>query len=117
LVAKRRGASSMGCLFRLLIVAAVIYFGVNVGGAYWRFYQFQDDMRQIVAFAPHTSNEAVIAKLRASADSLNLPPEAGQISIRRNETMLGIEADYDEHIELPMYARDVHFHPHAEGPL
>jgi hypothetical protein len=117
LVARRRGASSMGCLFRLLIVAAVIYFGVNIGGAYWRFYQFQDDMRQIVAFAPHTSNEAVIAKLRASADSLNLPPEAGQISIRRNETMLGIEADYYEHVELPMYARDVHFHPHAEGPL
>ena len=84
MVARRRGASSMSCLFRLLIVAAVIYFGVNIGGAYWRFYQFQDDMRQIVAFAPHTSNEAVIAKLRASADSLNLPPEAGQISIRRD---------------------------------
>jgi hypothetical protein len=31
--------------------------------------------------------------------------------------MLGIEAEYDEHIEFPMYARDIHFHPHAEGPL
>ena len=117
MVRPRTGSSTLGCLFILLLLSAAGYFAVNVGEVYFRFYQFQDDMRQIVAFAPHTSNEAVIAKLRASADSLNLPPEAGQISIRRNETMLGIEADYDEHIELPMYARDVHFHPHAEGPL
>jgi hypothetical protein len=107
----------MGCLFSLLIAAAVIYFGVNVGGAYWRFYEYQDDMRQIVAFSPHSSSDAMIAKLRASADSLNLPPEAAVISVRRSETMIGIEADYDEHVELPMYARDIHFHPHAEGPL
>jgi hypothetical protein len=107
----------MGCLFSLLIAAAVIYFGVNIGEAYWRFYQYQDDMRQLVAFSARKSNDAIIATLRASADSLNLPAEAGQISVRRSETMIGIEADYDEHVELPMYARDIHFHPHAEGPL
>jgi len=117
LVASRRGTSSMGCLFSLLIAAAVIYFGVNVGEAYWRFYEYQDDMRQIVAFAPHSSNDAMIAKLRASADSLNLPADASANSVRRSETTIGIEADYYEHVELPMYVRDIHFHPHAEGPL
>lgn len=117
MVISRRGASSIGCLFSLLIAAAVIYFGVNVGGAYWRFYEFQDDMNQLVKFAPRTSNENLIARLRADADSLELPEDARRISIRRTETMLGIEAEYDEHIEFPMYARDIHFHPHAEGPL
>lgn len=111
----RRGASSIGCLFSLLIGAAVIYVGVNVGGAYWRYYEYQDDMRQIVAFSPRTTNETMIAKLRASADSLALPDEAREISIHRTESSIGIEADYYEHIELPMYARDIHFHPHAEG--
>jgi len=117
LVISRRGAGSLGCLFSLLITAAVVYFGVNIGGAYWRFYEYQDDMSQLVHFAPRTSNENLILRLRASADSLELPEDAGRISVTRTETMLGIEADYDEHIEFPMYARDIHFHPHAEGPL
>ena len=51
LVNQRRGASALGCLFSLLIVGALVYFGLNVGRVYWRFYQFQDDMRQEVRFA------------------------------------------------------------------
>ena len=117
MVTSRRGTSSMGCLFSLLIAAAVIYFGSDVVGAYWRFYEYQDAMNMLVKFAPRTSNETLIVRLRAHADSLNLPDDARRISIQRTETMLGIEADYDEHIEFPMYARDIHFHPHAEGPL
>ena len=50
----RRGASSLGCLFSLLIVTAAVYFGVNVAEVYWRFYQYQDDMRQFVRFNPNT---------------------------------------------------------------
>jgi len=107
----------MGCLFGLLVAAAVIYFGDKIGAAYWRFYEYQDDMNQLVKFAPRTSNDNLILRLRADADSLDLPEDARQISIRRTETMLSIEAEYDEHIEFPMYARDIHFHPHAEGPL
>ena len=117
MVISRRGASSLGCLFSLLVAAAAIYFGVNIGGVYWRFYEYQDDMHQLVSFAPHTSNENLIAHLQANADSLDLPDDAKRIEIRRSETMLSIEADYDEHVELPMYVRDFHFHPHAEGPL
>ena len=43
---QRRGASSIGCLFSLLVLAAVVYFGVNVGEVYWRYYQYRDDMVQ-----------------------------------------------------------------------
>lgn len=113
----RRAASSLGCLFTLLIVAAVIYFGSNVVEAYWRAYQFQDDMREQVTFAPHVSNSAILAQLRATADSLDLPDEASIITIKRTPTTISIEAFYDEPIELPMTVRDLHFHPHAEGPL
>lgn len=115
MVSSRRGASSTGCLFSLLVAAAVIYVGVKIGGAYWRFYEYQDDMRQIVTYSPRATNESMLAKLRASADSLELPDAAREISIRRTDSAIGIEAEYDEHIELPMYARDIHFHPHAEG--
>ena len=44
MVTRRAGASSLGCLVSLLLVAAVGYFGVNAGEVYFRFYQFQDAM-------------------------------------------------------------------------
>lgn len=117
MVTRRSGASSMGCLFTLLVVAAVIYFGVNIGEVYWRAYQFQDDMRQEVKFAAHSANDVILTHLRASADSLGLPEDAQRISIRRTQKTISVDAEYDERIELPMYVRDKHFHPHAEGPL
>ena len=114
---RRRGASSLGCLFTLLLVAAAVYFGVNVGEIYWRYYEFQDDMNQEVRFAAHSPTDKIIARLRARADSLDLPDDAHDITVRRSNEAISIEAEYYERIELPMYARDVLFHPHAQGPL
>ena len=114
---RRRGASSLGCLFSLLILAAIIYFGVNIGEVYWRNYQYEDDMRQQVRFASHKTNDQITTELRAQADSLGLPEAAGQVTVRRSQTMISVESEYYATLELPLYARDVLFHPHAEGPL
>ena len=113
----RRGASSLGCLFTLLIVAAVVYFGVNIVEVYWRAYEFADDMKNQVTFAAQRSNDVILTHLRATADSLGLPEDAKGIGIRRTQNTISIEAYYEERVELPMFVRDVHFHPHAEGPL
>ena len=77
-------------------LAAIVYFGVNVGRVYWRFYQYQDDMRQEVRFARQRTNDQILAHLRASADSLGLPEEAAKISIRRTDKSIAIESDYYE---------------------
>jgi len=115
LVTRRRGASTLGCLFTLLITAAIVYFGVNVGRVYWRFYEYQDDMRQEVRFASQHTDDQIVTALRASADSLELPEAAGKISIRRSNQLIAIEADYYENVELPMRVKELHLHPHAEG--
>jgi hypothetical protein len=99
----------MGCLFGLLVIAAVAYFGVSAGEAYWRFYQFRDDVQQEVRFAGHSTNDAILTRLRAAADSLGLPEAAGHV--------ISIESNYDEPVELPGHVRELHFHPRAEGPL
>jgi hypothetical protein len=117
LVTTRRGMGSLGCLFSLLILAAIAYFGDKIGTAYWRFYQFQDDMRQDVNFAGRKTNDQILAHLRASADSLGLPDDAKRVSIRRTERTITIESDYDEQVELPLHSRELHFHPHAEGTI
>jgi hypothetical protein len=107
----------MGCLFSLLLLAAVVYFGMNVAEAYWRFYEFRDDIQQEVRFASHNANDVIAVRLHAIADSLGLPEAAGRVKIRRAQGYITIESDYDEPVELPGHVRQLHFHPRAEGPL
>ena len=117
MVTRRRGASKLGCLFGLLVTAAVLYFCLNIGQVYWRFYQYEDDMRQQVKFAARRTDEQIAAHLRAKADSLGLPESAKVINFRRRDNRISLVADYYEMIELPMFAREFHFRPHAEGPF
>ena len=113
----RRGRSSLGCLFMVLLAAAVGYFGVNAGESYWRFFQYRDAMEQEAKFARQKTNDQILTRLRAAADSLGLPEEAGMISIRRTADSISIAADYDEHVEMPMYVKAIHYRPRAVGPL
>lgn len=115
MVRSRRGAGSLGCLFMLLVLAAIVYFAVNIGEVYFRFYQFQDAMRQEVRFAAHNSDGQILRRLRAEADSLGLPEAAGVVTLQRDGRHIEVESEYYEHIELPLYVREVHFNPHAEG--
>ena len=115
MVSPRRGKSSLGCLVSLLFVAAAGYFGVNAGEVYLRFFQYQDAMKQEVRFAAHNSDAVILRHLRAQVDSLGLPEGAGDVMVQRDGRYIEIEADYYEHIELPLTVREVHFSPRASG--
>lgn len=115
MVSARPGRSTLGCLIPLLLVAAIIYFGINVGEVYFRFYQFQDAMRQEVRFAAHNSDAVIVRRLQQQADSLGLPEAAGVVTLQRDGRHIEMESEYYEHIELPLFVREVHFNPHAEG--
>ena len=112
-----RGRSSLGCLFALLIVAAAMYFGINIGEAYWRFYEFQDAMRQEVRFAKQIPDERIKLHLAALADTLGLPEEATEITVDRTAGDISVSAEYSERVELPLYVRIIRFRPRAQGPL
>jgi hypothetical protein len=116
-VVKRGGRSSLGCLFVLLLVAVALYFGVNIGETYWRFYEFQDAMRQEVRFARQISDDRIKDHLAALADSLGLPEEATDITVNRTEGVISVSAEYSERVEFPLFARQIHFNPRAQGPL
>lgn len=115
MVTSRRGRSSLGCLFTLLVLAATVYFGVNIGEVYFRFYQYQDAMRQEVRFAAHNSDAVILRHLREQVDSLGLPEAAGRVILQRDGRHIEMESEYYEHVELPLTVREVHFNPHAEG--
>ena len=99
----------------MLVVAVALYYGVNVGGVYWRYFQFRDAMKQEIRFSGNLTNAQMLQHLRAQADSLGLPDDAHDITILRTKNAISIEAEYYETIELPMKKKDVLFHPHAES--
>ena len=111
----RRGRSSLGCLFSLLILAAALYFGINVGEVYWRSYEFEDAMRQEVRFAKQIPDERIKKRLAALADSLGLPEAAGDVQVTRDANTISVSAEYSERVELPLFARSIRFTPHAVG--
>lgn len=108
---KRRGASTLGCLFWLLIAVTVSYFAFNVGEVYVRYYRFLDAMRQEARFASSRSDADIIRRLDAVADALDIPNEASPVRLRRTANRLTISAEYVETVELPMRTRDFRFSP------
>ena len=114
---RRSGRSSLGCLLALLIVAVAMYFGVNLGEAYWRFYEFQDAMAQEVRFASQIPDDKMKLHLSALADSLGLPEEASEITINRTNSDISVSAEYSELVQIPVFKRQIRFHPRAQGRL
>jgi hypothetical protein len=111
-VVNRRGASRIGCLLPLLLLAFAAYIASDFGAAYFRFYQFKDALGQEARFATTRTDDQITGHLSAVADSLGLPPGAELITITRSGSLITISADYDEVIKLPMKKeRVIHFHP------
>ena len=117
MVRRRRGRSTLGCLFTLLIVVAALYFGFNLAEPYWRYYQYRDSMAQEARFADQVSNEEITHRLHAKADSLGLPAQAYRLRFNRTAKSIQIWAEYEETVELPGYTRRFLFKPRVEGPL
>ena len=108
----RRGASRLGCLIVLLILALGSFIAVDFGEAYFRFYQFKDAMGQEARFATTRTDDQINSHLSALADTLQLPAGAELITITRGPTLITISSDYDEIIKLPLKKEQViHFHP------
>ena len=111
----RRGITKVGCLLSLLIVSAVLYFGVNAFEKYYAYLQYKDAMQQEIRFRSFLPDAKIKENLIAIADSLGLPEDAGIITIKRERGLMTIEAHYEELLELPGYKKEVHFEPRAAG--
>lgn len=110
----RAGFTKGGCLFSLLVVAAVLYFGIPVGEMYFRNLKYQDAMKQELRFRSGLPNERIKRNLQIVADSLGLPEEAGAVTITRKDNRISVVADYEELIHLPGYVKAIRFRPRAD---
>jgi hypothetical protein len=110
----RNGATTLGCLFMMMILVGAGYYGKRVAKVYSNYYAYQDAMTQQAHFAWGVTDDSMKKRLAAKADSLSLPAEAADVSVLRNGRHISLMADYVEKVQLPGYVRSFHFTPTAD---
>ena len=119
-VRARRGASSVGCLLSLLVFVAVLYYGVNIGEVWFRYYRFVDAMKTQARLAAAIDDGTIRRRLDASAQAIGLPDSVSRrLVIRRTESPreIRIETRYSEAVDLPLFQHTFVFTPRATQPL
>ena len=111
----RAGVTLRGCLVTVLVLAAIGYFGVKMGEPYFRYMEYKDAMKQEIRFRSQLAPEQIKANLALVADSLGLPPQAQNVSVRKERGQLTIEARYEETVEFPFVKREIRLSPRAAG--
>ncbi len=108
-----RGVTRTGCLFSILLLMAVTYFGLPVAGMYVRYYRMKNEMQTQARFAPSIDDGTIRRRLLQTIDNLGLPVEARQLRIRRinRPREIIISTTWQETIILPFYTRVQRFRP------
>ena len=111
---KRAGATTLGCLFTMIVLVGGVYYGKKVGQVYWNYSVYKNAIVQHTRLAETLTDAQIRARLAAKSDSLNLPDEAEDVTVVRTGRHISIAADYSETVDLPLQKRTFHFTPKAE---
>ncbi len=117
---RRRGASTMGCLVSLLVLVAVLYYGVNIGEVYFRYYRLMDELRTQAQLAAALDNGTIQRRIASAIQEIGVPEEASsnlQITRSASPRQITIETDYSESVHLPLFNHTFRLHPKATEPL
>lgn len=117
---RRRGASTTGCLLSLLVLVAVLYYGVNIGELYFRYYRLVDEMGSQARVAAALDNGTIHRRIVAAIQDIGLPDDATsnlQITRVASPRQITIESEYAESVHLPLFDHTFRFHPKVTEPL
>lgn len=119
MVKRTRGASTIGCLFSMLLLAVVLYYGVNLGRVWWRYWELVDRMKGAALFAINQKDPETLRRLQADVDELGVPAEAKRFNIQRVQgpPSISISTTYHEKVELPFFHKTLTFKPSVKQRL
>ncbi len=112
-VLRERGVTRIGCLFSILVLMGVIYFGLPIAGMYVRYFRMKNEMQTQARFAPSIDDGTIRRRLLQTIENLGLPAEASQLRIRRinRPREIIISTSWEENITLPFYTWVQRFEP------
>lgn len=116
----RRGASSMGCLVSLLLFVGALYYGVNIGEVWFRYYRLVDEMKTQGRLAAAIDDGTIRRRVSAAITEIRIPDSAaGRLIIVRSAQPreIRIETSYSETVTLPLFRHTFVFHPKTTQPL
>ncbi|HXG96262.1 MAG: hypothetical protein DMD38_06350 [Gemmatimonadetes bacterium] len=120
-ITSRRGASSFGCLLSLLIFVAALYYAVNIGEVFFRYYRLLDEMQTEAHLAAGLDDGTIRRRIQAAIEEIGLPDSAGnrQLQVYRSSSPreIVIETRYSETVSLPFFNHSFSFHPRTSQPL
>src|SRR5437773_12558730 len=91
----RRGATSTGCLVSLLFLVGALYYGVNIGELFFRYYRLLDEMQTQAQLAPSLADGTIRRCILSAAQAIGLPAEAQQVRIARRAAPREIVTETD----------------------
>ena len=111
-----RGASTLGCLVAIMLLMAILYYGVDIGRTYWNYYRLKDEMETSARFAQTQPDDQIHRHLIGVAQDLGLPAEAQRFVIRRTERppLVTIRTSYTVELVLPFTRKHITLKPHVE---
>jgi hypothetical protein len=104
----------------LLVFVVALYYAVNIGELWFRYFRFLDQVKQQARLAAAIDDGTIRRRLQAAVDRLGIPDSAGnRIVIRRsaNPRRIQIETRYSESVDLPFFRHTFVFVPQATQPL
>jgi hypothetical protein len=115
----RRGAGALGCLLSLLAFVAALYYGLNIGEVYWRYYQLLDEMQVNARLAPSLSDDIIQRRLATKVSDIFGPEHQIRFRINRGgrTRYFTIETQYRDTVSLPLFKHTFVLNPHVEEPI
>jgi len=103
----------------LLVFVAALYYGVNVGEVFFRYYRLLDEMDSQARIASGLDNGTIARRIAAAVQEIGIPDSAARVVVRRTLTPreITITTDYSETVDLPFFKHSFAFHPKATQPL
>jgi hypothetical protein len=105
----------------LLLFVAALYYGVNIGEVYFRYYRLVDEMQTQARLAAAIDDGTIRRRIQAAVEEIGIPDSAGgrQLVVRRTASprQIVIETRYSETVSLPFFNHSFSLHPRAIQPL
>ena len=116
----QRGKRRLGCLFTVLILATLGYYGLDPANLLFKTWQLKQEMKAQAGFAPSINDEAIRRRLNRKIESLDLPTAArANLRIRRTfrPREIVISTEYEMTLILPFTTRLDTLNVEVRSPL
>jgi hypothetical protein len=79
----RSGKVKLAALMWVIVLAIVSYYGIQIGGVYWRKYKLEETVDRELSFAGQRADETIQKRLADYIGGMHLPPEASRFRFAR----------------------------------